>query len=306
MILKKESRVVLLVSMLVLFSFIFSSCGDDPPTKSDPIPEGISSVAGDYIKAVMGDTTDIEFIVVAVNQAPIVNSWVHFSQIIGDGTFVDDSIKTNSNGIATCKYIFDGDLGHAEIQALVRDVDTISVSVRASTIIPGANGQGQYILMDDVYSDIKNFNGLPVSIDIDPTAWILYAVYESNLGVVFVMEDTDHNEILSDSEPVLGIIVNTVYTGTTKDSIRIGSSMSDVFNVYDTATQNADNNPPPAYYYSYPAYGMTFWTPQVPFDSQTVFEIHLSETVTPAPNTVKKQYLNEKSASSAVFRRYRQ
>ena len=279
----KVSKMIILSSIILLFSFLFISCGDDDPM-GPQVAQGLNAVGGFYYKAVMGQSNDIEFTLGSASKAPIVGTWIHFSVILGDGTLAIDSIPTDSNGKAVCKYNFNGALGHAEIQALVRNVDTILVSARANTLIPGATGQGQYILLEDLYSDIKNFNGTPERIDIHDSLWILIVVYEEFKGVVFVMDDVDRNEVISDTAKILELIVNTVYTGKTKDSIGIGSTLGEVGAIYGGTGEIFDPTPPPAYFYNFPIQGIGFYTDTtVVFANRAVFEIHLTENVTPPP-----------------------
>ncbi len=303
MLQNKVSKMIILTVVILLFSLLFSSCGKN--STSSEVTPGLNSIGGFYYKAQMSGTNDIEFSLGASNKSPIPNNWVHFSLLLGDGTIVNDSARTDANGKAVCQYRFDGTLGHAEIQALVRNVDTTTVTVRANTLIPGTTGQGQYILMEDRYADIKNFNGNPVRIDVDPVSWILYAVYESTLGVVFVMEDINQDSILVDTANVLGVIVNTVYKGKTKDSLGIGSNMGEVGTVYGGTAEVFDPTPPPAYYYKYPALGITFWTDTTNnFVDREVFEIHLTENITLPPPTVKKDNESPVNSTETSFKRY--
>ncbi len=291
MIEKKVSNMILLTAIIFMFSFLFASCGDDNPVKPppDPVAEGLSSVAGDHIKAVMGATVDIEFVAVDSALVPAVNNWVHFSALVGDGSLVNDSVKTDTLGKAVGQYSFDGTLGHAQVQAFIRDADTVAVSVRADALITGATGQGQYVLLTDTYADIKDYNGTPERIDIHPDLWILIAVYENLKGLVFVLDDVNRNEVLSDTATILELIVNSVYTGKTKDSLGIGSTLSEVFAVYTDSTVAFDPTSPPAYYYEYPAQGITFWTDTATVETnRVVFEIHLTKNIV-VPPVAKQQ-----------------
>ncbi len=301
----KVSKMIILTAVILLFSFLFTSCGSDNPIKSD-VTQGLNTVGGFYYKAVMGATNNIEFTLGSADKSPIVGSWVHFNLLLGDGTLVNDSAQTDSNGKAVCQYNFDGTLGHAEIQALVRNIDTTTVTVRANTLIPGTNGQGQYILMEDRYADIKHFNGEPERIDVHDSLWILIAVYEDLKGLVFVIDDVDSNEIISDSAKILEIIVNTVYTGKTKDSLGIGSTMGEVGVVYGGTNEIYDPRPPVAYYYDYPSIGIIFWTDTISnYVDRKVFEIHLTKNVTLlTPPKIKSKNGNLLNASEIMYKRY--
>ncbi|MFQ5453512.1 MAG: hypothetical protein ACE5D6_04925, partial [Candidatus Zixiibacteriota bacterium] len=151
--------------LLLILMMLVIACGDDdrPPIISKS-PYNITAVNGFYYKAVMGtDSVDasLSFLVVDKSGDSLPDQWVYFSRIVGDGTFISDSLKTDSTGTVTAEYIFDGLMGHAEIMAKIKNVDSVTVSVRASTLIPGINGQGQYVLFNDAYADVKNFNGTP-------------------------------------------------------------------------------------------------------------------------------------------------
>ena len=285
----------LLITIMFMFTFLFSSCGTTEPPPP-PVPEGITTVNGAIYKAVLGSSqTDnpVEFIVRDENSQVLSNQWVHFSCLIGDGSFVSDSLQTDSTGIVTCQYVFDGDLGHSAISALVRDVDTVSVEIRANTLIPGALGQGQYILFEDNYGDVKEWLGEPEIVDVDPTNPLFYAVYENSLGVVVMIDDLDINEVISDTDGVHGVIVNTVYTGKTKDSLGIGSTLADVRALYGTVGEFYDPTPPPAYYYKYPQQGMTVFTDTTANEpDRLVIELHFTENIT--------TFVSKKSGTSAL------
>ncbi|NOY88567.1 MAG: hypothetical protein GXO93_04130, partial [FCB group bacterium] len=241
------------------------------------------------------------------------NNWVYFSTIIGDGSFLDDSLKTDSLGMVTAHYNFGGVLGHAEIMAKVKNIDSVTVNIRANTLIPGVNGQGQYILFSDNYSDVKDYDGAPLSIDIDPAQWILYANYEKSLGVVVVLEDINQDSVVVDSTNVLGVIVNTVYKGKTADSIGIGSTIGDLRNAYGAPDTIKYDPPAPAIYIRYQALGLTIYgdTKDLLGNSVTdtiIQEIHLSELVY-NPLSLKKRNNRDsflikslKRQSSGIYR----
>lgn len=258
------------------------ACGDDgEPPVAPGTPSGVTAVNGLYYKAIMGSSSvdnPIEFTVADEDSNPMPNQWVRFSILEGDGTLSSDSLATDSVGTVTAEYTFDGALGRAEIMATVRNVDSVAVSVRANTLIPGIDGQAQYVLFNDHYSDVKDFNGNPASVDPDPVSWILYANYEAALGVVVVIDDLNQDSVAVDEADVLGVIVNTVYTGKTADSIGIGSAIADVRAAYGAPdTVRYDPTDPPAVYIRYNGLGLTFYG-DLSADT-TVFEIHLSENV---------------------------
>ena len=213
--------------------------GDDPP--KPPVPDGVTAVNGLFYKGNMGSDDMDQPLVFAVadNKGVYVpDQWIHFSLLTGDGLISADSLKTGSDGKATLAYTFSGSLGHAEIRAIARNLDTAYVYLRANTLIPGDHGQGQYILLDDTYADVVDFNGEPVTIDFLPEDGIAVANYEATLGVVVVIYDTDENGEIEPTSPVYGVLVvdsvfpqppdsstmSARYEGATKDSIQIGSS----------------------------------------------------------------------------------
>ena len=304
--LKFTYRAILLAAMTISF---IAGCGREKPVGPPPAPEPdkVLSVNGYYFKAVMGDTiTDrpLNFAVEAENNAIFPDKWLYFDLLSGDGTLSADSIKTDAKGIAHLTYAFDGLLGHAEIQFLARDIDTSQIQIRANTLIPGIGGQAQYILFEDTYLDCKNYNGLPASVDNDLTRWINYANYESALKVVFVINDTNKNDSAENSEEVLAVILTSGYTGKTKDSIGIGSTLNEIKAVYGQPDSIFfDAGQPPALGVVYGSEGMLFFidtvTPGTIDTNTAAFEIHMDDFITnPAPTS---KNLNQ----SASFENYR-
>ncbi|MDH4156271.1 MAG: hypothetical protein OEW00_03230 [candidate division Zixibacteria bacterium] len=271
-----------LATGLIVAAFLMTlaaSCGDGSTDSSKP--DRILAVNGLYYKAVMGASeTDqpITFKLTDKSNNAYADRWLRFSLMEGDGTLAADSVKTDSKGEATAQYSFDGSLGHAVIRAGYAGITPVDVTVRASTIIPGAAGQGQYILFSDTYKEVQAFNGSPESVDPDPRFWLNYAVYEGALGVVVMVEDEDSSATISDGEGVIGVIVNTVYEGKTADSIGIGSTIADLRAVYGPPdTVRPDPSPPPAIFIRYLALGMTCYGA---FSADTtLFEIHVIEDI---------------------------
>jgi len=310
----------LTVLLIAVISVLVTACGTDetPPVKLPPAT-GITPVNGFFYKAGMGTSnTDnpLKFSVVDKDNNPVVNNWVYFSVIIGDGSFLNDSLKTDSLGMVTAHYNFGGVLGHAEIMAKVKNVDSVTVNIRANMLLPGANGQGQYILFSDHYSDVKDYNGTPLSIDIDPTQWILYANYEASLGVVVVLEDINKDSTAVDSTNVLGVIVNTVYKGKTADSIGIGSTIGDLRNAYGPPDTIKYDPPAPPIYIRYLALGLTIYGDTKDLLGNSVadtiiHEIHLSELVYNQKSLKKRNNMNSflteslKRQSSSIYRIYK-
>ncbi len=307
-------RAIILAAMTISF---IAGCGGDKPTDPPPPPgpDNIFSLNGNFFKAVMGDTlTDrsLNFVVRDKNNSNLPEQWLYFDLLSGDGTLSADSIKTNSTGIAHLTYAFDSLLGYADIQFLARDIDTSQIQIRANTLIPGIGGQAQYILFEDTYLDCKNYNGLPASVDVDARFWITYANYEDTFSVVFVIDDRDSSNTAEDNEDVLAVILTSGYTGKTKDSIGIGSTLSEIIDVYGPPDSIFfDAGQPPALGVVYGSEGMLFFidtvTPGTVDTNTAAFEIHMDDFITnPAP--VKKRLNQTASLENyrrSDYRRYR-
>lgn len=301
-------RAVLLAAMTISF---IAGCGGDKPTDPPPPPvsDNVFSLNGNFFKAVMGDTiTDrsLNFVVRDKDNKNLPEKWLYFDLLSGDGTLSADSIKTDSVGIAQLTYAFDGLLGHAEIQFLARDIDTSQIQIRANTLVPGIGGQAQYILFEETYLDCKNYNGQPASVDNDLTRWINYANYESALEVVFVINDANKNDSAENSEDVLAVILTSGYTGKTKDSIGIGSTLNEIKAVYGPPDSIFfDAGQPPALGVVYGSEGMLFFidtvTPGTIDTNTAAFEIHMDDFITNPALTSKN--LNQ-SASFENYRRF--
>ncbi len=267
--------------------------GDDPP--KPPVPDGVTAVNGLFYKGNMGSDDMDQPLVFAVadNKGVYVpDQWIHFSLLTGDGLISADSLKTGSDGKATLAYTFSGSLGHAEIRAIARNLDTAYVYLRANTLIPGDHGQGQYVLLDDTYGDVVDLNGPPVALDTFPVAGIAVANYEATLGVVVVIYDTDENGVIEDTSPVWAVIVvdsvypqlpdsaimSARYEGTTIDGIGIGSHWwDDVVPVYtdpDSVIEDNDDPRLPAHKIVYNSLHLTFWCHQ---SDSTAFQIDIAE-----------------------------
>ena len=295
-------------------SFI-AGCGDDKPTEPPPGPDNVISVNGNYFKAVMGDTvTDrsLNFAVRDKNNKNMTNQWLFFELLIGDGSLSADSVKTDLSGNAHITYAFNSSLGDAEIEFLAKGIDTGQIEIRANTLIPGIGGQAQYILFDDTYLDCKNYNGQPASVDVDQDFWITYANYENALDVVFVIDDRDSSETAEDNEDILAVILTSGYTGKTKDSIGIGSTLNEIKAVYGPPdTIYFDSTQPPALGVVYRGEGLLFFIDTVApgtVDTNTAaFEIHMDDFITspaPAEKRVNQAASNENYRGSN-YRRYR-
>ncbi len=243
-------------------------------------PSKVVALSGQWYKGAMGSSTITPsplFAVQDIANNPIPGETITFERIDGDGTIADSSISVDNSCTAMLGYTFDGLFGHAVIQANSGSVDSAVVNIRADVLIPGNNFQGQYIMNGDAYRNVVHFNGVPVSVDEDPNFWIMYANYESSLGIVFVLDDPDHGADADSGEAVLGVIVNSVYDGKTPTAfgIGIGSSMAEVRTAFGAPTSiTFDGTPPPAVVIEYTPIGMTLFGAPADADT-TIFEIHL-------------------------------
>jgi len=231
----------------------------------------------------MGDTIPdkvLQFAVADKNDNYLPNQQIQLYLMEGDGHLNPKSVTTDSTGIASFPYGFTGDSGHAVIRLVVEGIDSLDIFLRANTLIPGPGGQAQCVLFDDTYADVKNFNGLPASVDVDPDYWVVYANYESALGVVVVIDDANKDESAADWEEVKGVIVNTVYSKKTAQGIGIGSPIDSVRGVYGEPNRIwfYDLGPPEewAVVFDYDSFGLSFFCDTV---GTNVEEIHLTEWI---------------------------
>jgi hypothetical protein len=256
------------------------SCGDDDPVGPDRRAK-IVAINGLYYKGEMGsDTVDkpLQFAVADKNDNYLPYQQIQLEQLEGDGKLDPKSIVTDSTGIAGFTFNFNGTLGHTRIRLIAPDIDSLDILIRANTLIPGVSGQGQYVLFDDTYTDVKHFNGLPASVDIFDSSEVIYVNYEADLGVVVMVYDLDTNGVIYDTSSVYGVIVNSVYSETTVEGIGIGSPLDSLKSAYGEPDSIWwDPRPPAAVAVKYYTLGMTFYC--WPSDT-SVFEIHLTEYVT--------------------------
>jgi hypothetical protein len=126
---------------------------------------------------------------------------------------------------------------------------------------------------------VKGFNGAPLADTPDPAFFLNYIDYEAALGVVVIVEDTNHSSTSQDQEPVYGIILNTIYSGTTLSGWGIGDLVATLISEYGAATNVVfDPTPPAAWRYEWPTQGLTaYTTTEASEASRTVFEVHLTE-----------------------------
>ena len=288
------SRRLLFAMALIIGVVAGCSCSSDDPPKP-PQPTGVIAVNGEFYRAEMGSSVidqPLEFGVKNSSGGFVADQWIHFSLLEGDGSISADSIKSGSDGLATLEYHFSGSLGFATIRAIARNLDTTEVYLRADVLIPGDHGQGQYVLLDDTYGDVVDFNGPPVSIDTFPSAGIAVANYEATLGVVVVIYDTDENGVIEATSPVFSVIVvdsvypqppngstmSARYEGTTIDGLGIGSHwMDDFVPIYGFPNFVTEDNSDPnllSHKVSWDELHLTLWCRQ---SDSTAYQIDIAE-----------------------------
>jgi len=254
------------------------------------IPYAVNATYGLHYKGVMGggiQEPDFWFRVVDQSGVALRKPWLYFSVVEGDGTLSADSALPDANGAIINDYTFDGQLGYGVVRATVPDIDTLDVKVRASVLRFGADGQGQYVKLHDTYADIRALNGTPIRIDPDPRPEyeVNYVVYESTLGLVLVVFDLNNDNVVQDGEPVVSVIVNTVFAPLSPEGVGIGSSIQDVRTAYgppDVFVPDIDY--PTDLKMIYDSLGVLFYVSSVVPDT-AVFEIHLWDPTPPVSST---------------------
>jgi hypothetical protein len=287
----KDIMKILLWTLLSALALMLVSCGskDKPngPTNLDPgiyLPNGVV-YKGET--GASGLTPQLKFGVADADGNLLKRSWLIVDLVRGDGA-LPDSVQTGSDGYATLSYTFSDTLGYADVELMSRDYDTVQVRLRANLMKPGAEavsgsdtttiaGQGEYVIFDDDFGRLKAINGNPASVDIHPFLWVTYANYEAARGLVVPIEDVVQDEVAQDFEPVLGVIVNGVYGGTTAGSVGIGSGIAAFraeFGVPDSMVLDIDPNfdPTHAVRCKYIEPEMIFWCDTMP--DTNVFEMH--------------------------------
>ncbi|RKX24357.1 MAG: hypothetical protein DRP45_08390 [Candidatus Zixiibacteriota bacterium] len=241
---------------------------------------GLEAVNGLYYKGEMNSSVQtplLQFRAAGDTSLVTPNTWASFSIIEGDGTLTSDSGLIDDGQIAQTAYDFSGSLGHAVVRAIISGTDTLDVQVRANTIIPGTNGQAQYVLLSDTYADVKHFNGDPYRVDYPPQdPDNSYAVYEDTEGLVVAVEDTELPwDLIQDNEPVDVILITGVLAGCeTADGIGIGSPILDVRTVF--GVPYVESLMGDAYFLRYLDEGLDFYTDTT--GDSLVVELHLRKT----------------------------
>jgi hypothetical protein len=282
-----KCRLFFLTAAIAALICIFGGCGDDKPTDSDKRSR-IVAFNGLYYKADSLQQKPLRFAVVDKNDSYLLGQLIRLELVEGDGTLSDTAITTDTvTGIAEFSYDFTGNLGHAVVRLIAPDIDSLDIQIRTDILLPGPGGQAQYVLFDDVYTDVKNFNGLPASVDVFEGSSVIYVNYEAELGVVVMFYDLDTNGVIYDTSSVYGVIVNTndhtTYTGTTPEGIGIGSTIDSLRSAYGQPDSVWwDSRPPASVVVEYDSLGLTFYCD--PSDT-SVFEIHLVEMIPSATNS---------------------
>ena len=271
------------------------------------IPYAVNTVYGLHYRGVMGggiQEPDFWFRVIDQAGVALRKPWLYFSIVEGDGTLSADSGLPNANGAILNDYTFDGQLGYGVVRALVPDIDTLDVKVRASVLRFGADGQGQYVKLFDTYADVLALNGQPASVDhpVDTVPYH-YLNYEQALGVVPIVYDLNEDGIVENSDPVFEVIVNSVFADSTPAGIHIGSSIQAVRAAYgppDVFVPDIDY--PTDWKMIYDNLGALFYVSSVVPDT-AVFEIHLWDPTPPVgPTSVTSQTSWSRSYRPAQIR----
>ena len=249
------------------------------------VPVAIVSLNGLYFKGTMEDSVThlpMQFAVINDGGEYLLNQQIQITLLEGDGYLGPKSIGTDTSGVAESQYTFNGSLAYATIRLWVADVDTLDVFLRAGAMVPGAHGQAQYILLDDTYEQVVGFNGQPDSIDTFIGHSIMYVNYESTLGVVVMLYDLDMNRQVYDTSSVYGVILNTVYEGTTFDNppIGVGSPLADLRAVWGDPSRIYYEGPRPAIVIGYDSLLATFYGHwETGYTDTLIEEIHFFEPV---------------------------
>jgi len=270
-------------ALLMIVMIFIAGCNGENGNGPDNPANKVIAINGIYYKGTMGSNVldkKLQFVVTDSEGKYIPDKQIQLYQFDGDGSIPKSTI-TDSTGIAEFTYGFSGTESVARLLLRADDSLDLEIHIRADALIPGAGGQGSYALFTDRYSDVKNFLGQPVNVDIIPGDHeIMYATYESTLGVVVMLYDRDLDKTVYDTSSVYGVIVNSIYDVTTQSSppIGIGSTLDEIRSAYGAPDTIYFEMPRPEIivrYSSLPAVFYCHWTFGMP--DTLLEEIHFIE-----------------------------
>jgi hypothetical protein len=235
---------------------------------SDTVTVIVASLAvlnGYYYKGEMGSdvlTPPLALQALEAGSGPSQDTWIHASVITGDGTLAADSVQPGADDTAYIEYNFDGSLGHAVIQAWIKDIDTTDLFLRARTIIPGDNFQGQYALYRDTYALIQEFYGNPSAVvNPEPGSGYLVLDYEPTDSIVFLVGEVGAiNGQVSAMDTVYRILITGSQTAATAEGIAVGATYPELLAAFG-APQTSGVYPgyPQDTLLYYDSLGLLFW-----------------------------------------------
>jgi len=274
------------LTLFTLVSFTLIQCGGDDDddngggdtrpiveihmlenvTPRPPINSGsqaVTAVNGSIYKGEMGSSTldnPLEFIYTDSLAQPVNGAVITYILDQGDGTLSQSADTTDAAGQASVEYTFSGSLGHAVLRAVAPNGDSSRVYIRANTLVPGATGQGQYVLFTDTVGQVIEWNG-PADADIeDPNQFLQYLEYVNAADLVVLVSDANQNIQADINEPVVGVILTSGYDKTTAEGIGIGSTYDEMVAAYgEPDSVGFDGTPPPTDIYFYRTLGLNLY-----------------------------------------------
>ncbi len=278
----KIRHFVFFLTSLLVFALIIS-CGDEDDKGNGPVINAnkIIAINGIHFKGTMGSNVldkKLQFAVTDGQGNYIPEKQIQLVQFDGDGS-IPRSVISDSTGIAEFVYGFSGSESISRI-LLQADSLRLEIHVRADALIPGAGGQGSYVLFSDRYSNVKNYLGTPDQIDSFQDHSIIYINYENSIGVVVMLYDIDQDRTVYDTSAVYGVILNKTYSTKTHTTppIGIGSTIDELRSAYGIPDEIFNDPPRPATvvrYTSLPAVFYCHW--QIGMADTLIEEIHFIE-----------------------------